>query len=148
VSHVTAHLSHLLFVQVLRAHLASVAHDDAETGWLAAAAHPRIGIALGLMHAQPARHWTLDLLAEAAHMSRSTFSEHFKALVGRAPMDYLLHWRMQRAVRALRGGRGRLAAIALDAGYESESAFSHAFKRVMGQSPAHYRRAVRDAATA
>jgi AraC-like DNA-binding protein len=151
-SHVTAHLSHLLFVQVLRAHLASVAHDDggaeARGGWLAAVAHPRIGIALGLMHAQPARHWTLDELAAAAHMSRSTFSEQFKALVGRAPMDYLLHWRMQRALRALRDDRGGLAAIAFDAGYESESAFSHAFKRVMGQSPAHYRRAMRDATAA
>jgi AraC-like DNA-binding protein len=63
-------------------------------------------------------------------------------------MDYLLHWRMQRALRALRDDSSGLAAIAFDVGYESESAFSHAFKRVMGQSPAHYRRAMRDATAA
>lgn len=139
---VTAHLAHLLFVQVLRAHLASTAAGQADQGgWLGAVAHPRIGIALGLMHGQPAHRWTLAALADAARMSRSTFSERFKTMVGRAPMDYLLHWRMQRALRALRDRGDTVASVAFDAGYESESAFSHAFKRVMGQSPGHYRRA-------
>ncbi|CAN5623235.1 AraC family transcriptional regulator [soil metagenome] len=141
---VTTHLAHLLFVQVLRAHLASNGSDGIGAGgpggWLGAAAHPRIGTALGLMHGQPARRWTLDALADAARMSRSSFSERFKAMVGRAPMDYLLHWRMQLALRALRERGDAVSTVAFDAGYESESAFSNAFKRVMGQSPAHYRR--------
>jgi AraC-like DNA-binding protein len=144
---VTAHLAHLLFVQMLRAHLAAVTQNKSvgghdASGWLGAAAHPRIGKALGLMHSQPAHRWTLDALAAAANMSRSTFSGRFKSMVGRAPMDYLLHWRMQLALRALREGRDGVAAIAFDAGYESESAFSNAFKRVVGQSPAHYRRSL------
>jgi AraC-like DNA-binding protein len=144
---VTAHLAHLLFVQMLRAHLAAVAQKKSVEGqdaggWLGAAAHPRIGKALGLMHGQPARRWTLDALAAAANMSRSTFSDRFKSMVGRAPMDYLLHWRMQLALHALREGGDGVAAIAFDAGYESESAFSNAFKRVVGQSPAHYRRSL------
>lgn len=137
----TEHLAHLLFVQALRAHLATQqATAPHARGWLAAVAAPRLGRALGLMHAHPSLPWTLDALADAANMSRSTFSAHFRAIVGRAPMDYLLHWRMQRAARALRTGTLTMASIAADNGYASESAFSHAFKRVMGQAPAKFRR--------
>jgi AraC-like DNA-binding protein len=137
----TEHLAHLLFVQALRAHLATQqAAEPHARGWLAAVAEPRLGKALSLIHAHPSQPWTLDALAVAANMSRSTFSARFKASVGRAPMDYLLHWRMQRAARALRTGMLTIASIAFENGYSSESAFSHAFKRVTGQAPAKFRR--------
>lgn len=55
-------------------------------------------------------------------------------------MDYLQHWRVQRAARALRTGTLTMASIAVDNSYASESAFSHAFKRVIGQAPAKFRR--------
>jgi AraC-like DNA-binding protein len=137
---VTSHLAQLLFLQVLRAHLATTDSSAANThGWLAAAADPRIGQALGLMHGQPAHGWTLDALAASASMSRSTFSDRFKAMVGLAPMDYLLRWRIRLALRALRESDKKLSTIAGEVGYESDSAFSNAFRRVVGLSPGRYR---------
>ncbi|WP_235885669.1 hypothetical protein [Bradyrhizobium niftali] len=37
-------------------------------------------------------------------MSRSAFSKRFKSLVGLAPLDYLLRWRMRLARDQLRRG--------------------------------------------
>lgn len=134
------HLAHMLFVQVLRSHLAS--GKPMMTGWLGALADERIGLALGLMHENPGQRWTLAALTRATGMSRSAFSARFKNLVGTGPLDYLLKWRMQLAAKSLSTGSHSLASIAYSLGYESESAFANAFKRVMGQAPRRYQREV------
>jgi AraC-like DNA-binding protein len=141
-----AHLAHIMFVQVLRAH--SVSGEQAPAGWLGALSDARIGAALGLMHAAPARRWTLSDLAQAVGMSRSAFALRFKTLVDASPLDYLLRWRMRLAAADLRNGNNSVSSIALALGYESESAFSNAFKRIMGCAPKHYRSAVRHRAQA
>ena len=132
------HLAHMMFVQVLRAYLA--ASGAQFSGWLAALMDRRIALALRLIHTDPGRHWSLESLATAASMSRSGFALRFKSLVGHAPLDYLLHWRMRLAAQALCLGERSVTAIGTSLGYTSESAFSHAFKRVTGASPTHYRR--------
>jgi AraC-like DNA-binding protein len=53
-------------------------------------------------------------------------------------MQYLTHWRMQLAARRLADG-AKVAAAALEVGYESEAAFSRAFKRIAGVPPAAWR---------
>jgi AraC-like DNA-binding protein len=102
------------------------------------------------MHGAPAQRWTVDALASAVGLSRSTFAGRFKSAVGVAPLDYLLRWRMRLAARELRGGRKTASAVALSLslGYESESAFSHAFKRVMGVAPMQFRGAAPPASSA
>lgn len=132
------HLAHLLFVEFLRTFLRS--EEPPFRGWLGALADPRIGRTLHLLHGEPARRWTLQELAEHAGMSRSNFALRYKNLVGVAPLEYLLEWRMRLARKALRGGDRSIAEIAQSLGYESESAFSNAFKRVVGIAPLHYRR--------
>jgi AraC-like DNA-binding protein len=132
------HLAHMLFVQVLRAYLAS--GENLPVGWLGGLADARIGLALNLMHRSPARRWTLADLTSATGMSRSAFSSRFKRLVGTGPLDYLLRWRMQLAARELRTSAEPISSIAFSLGYESESAFGNAFKRVMGKAPKRYQR--------
>lgn len=132
----TTQLAHLLFVQVLRAHLGS--GGELPAGWLRAAADPRLGPVLRMMHAEPAREWRLDELARAAAMSRTVFATQFKAAAGVAPLSYLARWRMRLAEQALRRGEVPVAVLARDLGYASESAFSHAFKRIVGISPSRY----------
>ena len=61
------------------------------------------------------------------------------ALVGVAPLDYLLRWRMRLAAHPLRKGDVSVSSVAASVGYESESAFSNTFKRVIGCVPRHYR---------
>jgi AraC-like DNA-binding protein len=83
------------------------------------------------MHADYGRNWSLDVLASISGMSRAGFALNFKKLVGVAPIDYLMQWRMQIARDLLQQGKVGLAAIASTVGYESESAFSAAFKKVV-----------------
>jgi AraC-like DNA-binding protein len=132
-----AQLAQLLFVQVLRAHLASA--EALPPGWLRAMRDPHVLRALRELHAAPARDWKLSDLAKAAAMSRTAFALRFKAVVGVAPVAYLTAWRMRLAQRALREEDVNVAELAAQLGYGSESAFSHAFKREVGVGPRAYR---------
>jgi AraC-like DNA-binding protein len=135
---VAQQLAYVMLVQALRLHLQDSAGRG--VGWLFALADKPMRAAIEAIHAEPARRWTLQALAERAGMSRSTFALRFKATVGEAPMAYLTRWRMLLAGDRLANSGDPVSAIALDLGYESESAFSTAFKRVMGRPPRRYGR--------
>jgi AraC-like DNA-binding protein len=136
----TNHLVCVLLVQALRAHIALKDHPH---GWLGALVDAKIGAALGLMHRDSARQWTVEDLAAAVGMSRSSFALRFKTVVGQAPLDYWLQWRMHRAGHILRNSNRTVSSVAFTCGYESEKSFSKAFKRVMGSAPTSYRMADR-----
>ena len=132
------HLAQMMLVQALRVHLAE--GPGAGVGWLFALADRRMAAAIGAIHDEPARRWTVEALADCAGMSRSTFALRFKEKVGAAPMDYLTRWRMLLAGDRLENSGDPVSVVARMLGYESESAFSTAFKRVMGCSPRQYGR--------
>jgi AraC-like DNA-binding protein len=131
-------LATMMLVQTLRLHLADGSKDA--VGWMFALADKRLGAAIGAVHADPARRWTLQALAERAGMSRSTCALKFKQKVGRSAMEYVTQWRMRLAADRLANARDPVSVIALSLGYESESAFSVAFKRTMGRSPRQFAR--------
>lgn len=134
----SAQLAQLLFIQILRTHLAGAQGES--SGWLRALSDPRIAPALRLMHQDPARGWHLEDFAAACAMSRTTFAERFRTVAGVAPLAYLTQWRMRLAEQALRDEATKsVALIARSVGYTSESAFSNAFKRETGKSPKSYR---------
>lgn len=134
----TEHLAHIMLVEVLRAHLNALGSEG--TGWFAGLADRNLSAALSALHADPARRWSVEELAQRANMSRSAFALRFKSIVGVAPMEYLTRWRMLLASDRLRNGDDSISSIAFSLGYESESAFSTAFKRVMSEAPRHYQR--------
>ncbi|MET8450322.1 AraC family transcriptional regulator [Streptomyces sp. NPDC005209] len=134
-------LAQLILVQVLRVCLTEA--DGLPPGWLRALADERLAPALRLMHGDPAHPWTLEELAHAAAMSRTTFAVRFKEAAGEPPLTYLLNWRMTLAARALRQDATPVATLARSVGYTSESAFSNAFKRTVGVAPRRYRDTVR-----
>ena len=131
-------LSEVLFVEVVRRHLEGLPSD--QSGWLAGLRDPVVGHALALLHARPARSWTLERLAREIAVSRSILADRFTRLLGQPPMRYLARWRMQLAATAIAAGTTSLAAVARDVGYGSEAAFSRSFKRIVGASPASWRR--------
>ncbi len=135
---VVQQLATMMLVQALRLHLADGSKDG--VGWMFALADKRLGAAIGAIHADPARRWTLQALAERAGMSRSTFALKFKQKVGKSPMEYVAQWRMRLAADRLANARDPVSVVALSLGYESESAFGAAFKRTMGCSPRQYAR--------
>lgn len=131
-------LAEVLFIQTLRAHIASGA-ESCRRGWLRAIFDPQVGAALRAVHANVNNPWTVESLAEAAGMSRSAFAARFKELVGQTPLDYVTKWRMQKAVSLLREDDKKLMEVAQSVGYESDAAFSKAFKRLVGVTPGEYR---------
>lgn len=129
-------LAELMFIEVVRRHLETTV---AQAGWLAGLKEPLVARSLALLHATPARHWTLETLAAQSGASRSVLAERFALFVGRPPMQYLTEWRMQLAARLLAERGSKVATVAAAVGYESEAAFSRAFKKCAGVSPAAWR---------
>jgi AraC-like DNA-binding protein len=133
---VATRLAEVLFIQVLRAHIAS--EPERSKGWLRAVFDPQVGTALRAIHDKVNRPWTVESLAEAAGMSRSAFAARFKEILGQTPLDYVTEWRMQKAMQLLHQRDKKLIDVARSVGYESDAAFSKAFKRVVGANPGEY----------
>lgn len=132
-------ITDLLFVRVLRTF---ASRSGSETrGWLSALKDPRVAASLALIHGEPTREWTIEDLARGSGMSRTTFCERFRELVGDTPSHYLASWRMHLACDLLDKHPERsIAEVAQSVGYRSEDAFSRAFRRSQGLSPAAWRR--------
>lgn len=129
-------LMEILFVELLREE--SRRMTSANTGLLAGLAHSVTAKALQLMHAEPARSWTVETLARRSGASRSRFALQFQNRLGTSPMRYLLEWRMVLAKAALRSGTRSISEIAFDVGFQSVSAFSTTFRRSVGCSPKQF----------
>ena len=126
-------------MEVVRWQLAHIA--EGHRGWLAGLNDPYVGRVLTLIHAEPARPWTVEELADCAAISRAALGKRFVELVGEAPMQYLAGWRMHLARRLLRDSNLGLAEIATRVGYESEASFNRAFSRLVGTPPGAWRHA-------
>jgi AraC-like DNA-binding protein len=131
-------LTELMFVEILREYMHRLPTDQG--GWLAGLNDACVGKALRLLHASPARDWTVDELAREVAVSRSVLAQRFTELVGEAPMRYLANWRMQLAKQMMREGAGNIQDVATRVGYDSEAAFNRAFKRATGSPPGTWRR--------
>lgn len=132
-------MTSLLEVLLLEA-LRSTQTSLASPGLLRGLADSRLAVALRLVHANPARAWTVAALAQEAALSRSGFFDRFNRAVGVAPMEYVLTWRMALATDLLRRGACRIAQVAEQVGYSSASTFNVAFTRHTGVTPARYAR--------
>ncbi|MGN6478908.1 cupin domain-containing protein [Luteibacter sp.] len=130
-------LLEVLFIDALRS-----AGAAAPTGLVRGLADARIAPVLRRIHESPAETWSVVRMAKEAALSRSAFFERFTRVVGVAPMEYLLTWRMAMARQLLRQEGAGVASVAERVGYGSASAFSVAFARHVGQPPARYARAV------
>lgn len=129
-------LVELLLVEAMRA----AAAGGAPPGLLKGLGDGQLARALSAMHAHVSHAWTVEQLATEASLSRSAFFERFTRLVGMAPMEYLLSWRMEIAKRLLRDDALGVSEVATRVGYGSSSAFSVAFSRHVGVPPSRYAR--------
>jgi AraC-like DNA-binding protein len=129
-------LAEVLFIQVLRAHIASA--PERKQKWLSAIFDLQVGAALNAVHDRLNIPWTVQSLAAVAGMSRSAFAVRFKELLGQTPLEYVTEWRMQKAMQLLEQRDRKLIDVARSVGYESDAAFSKAFKRIVGANPGEY----------
>ncbi|MEM1362356.1 MAG: AraC family transcriptional regulator [Pseudomonadota bacterium] len=126
----------LLLVIILRRWAQS---DDALPGWLEAAKDERIARAVSAIHSDPSRALSNEELAALAGMSKSSFAERFKQIMGQQPGSYLRNWRLDQAAEALLHSSTPIDGIADQVGYASKEAFSRAFQTKFGMAPSAWR---------
>ncbi len=131
------HWASITMIECLRSYIESL--PEATDSWLKAIKDPYLAKALLVMHDAPNQNWTIHKLAEIAGMSRSSFAQRFKDVVGMPPLTYLIDYRLRLAARYLRLQQNSISRISELVGYASDSTFSQAFKRVYGMSPKAYR---------
>ena len=126
----------LVFIQMLRAEI----EQGRLEGVIGSLGDGKLGRVLADIHKAPGAAHSLAMMAAAAGMSESAFTERFKKQIGMTPGQYLKHWRMQIAARALSDTNQGMLEIAHSVGYESEVAFRKAFRKHIGVAPGSYRR--------
>jgi len=82
--------------------------------------------------AEPLR---IDDVADRAHMSPSTFRQHFRALTGVSPLQYQKQLRLQEARQLMLNEHLDAGSAAGRVGYESPSQFSREYSRLFGAPP-------------
>lgn len=133
---ILAHLLEVLLIEAFRA----MGRESASPGLIRGLADERLALALRRLHEDPTRPWTVPELAKEAALSRSVFFERFRRVVGVAPMEYLLAWRMALAKDMLRRTEATVSEVAQRVGYASASTFTIAFSRHVGVPPGKYAR--------
>nr|WP_245474953.1 AraC family transcriptional regulator [Bradyrhizobium sp. Leo121] len=133
---IATNLATALFVMMLREHLKEA---PPASGLLALLTHRSTSHAVLAMLREPARDWTLDLLAKASAASRATLVRSFRKLAGLAPLAFLTELRLGFARQRLMTTNDPICVIAADVGYQSEGALSRALLRRYGVRPSKLR---------
>ncbi|WCT79227.1 helix-turn-helix transcriptional regulator [Novosphingobium humi] len=85
---------------------------------------------------------SVDDLAREANLSPIHFGRQFKRTTGRAPYQYIIEQRVERARELLRSDLS-IAEIAVRCGFTHQEHLTRIFGRITGITPAAYRRSIR-----
>ncbi len=127
-------LFEVVLIQLMRWLLDHPQQAGVRPGLITGLSDPRLARALVAMHDAPGEPWPLERMAERAGMSRTSFANRFREVLGQTPADYLGDWRMALAQSRLREGQP-IKALAEQLGYANPSALSRAFTAKVGLSP-------------
>jgi AraC family transcriptional regulator len=101
-------------------------------GGLAAAAKRRV---LEMIDVALEIRLTIEMLAREVGLSSAHFARAFRESLGRAPHQYLLARRLERARRLLETTGASLSDIAQRTGFADQAHFTRLFKRAFGTTP-------------
>ena len=127
-------LFEVVLIQTLRWLLDHPREAGVPPGLVTGLSDPRLARALVALHDAPGTPWSVEQLATVAGMSRTSFTNLFRDLVGQTPADYLADWRIGLAQAGLLQGAS-IKQLASDLGYANPSALSRAFAAKSGRSP-------------
>lgn len=85
---------------------------------------------------------TVDQLASEAGMSTSHFARVFKETLGSTPMQYVMSFRIEQAMKMIEDPKRPLGDIALACGFSDQAHFTRSFKQVTRQTPRAFRAAL------
>lgn len=127
-------LFEVVLIQTLRWLLDHPREAGVPPGLVTGLSDPRLARALVALHDAPGAPWSVEQLAAVAGMSRTSFAQRFRDLVGQTPAGYLTDWRIGLAQAGLLQGAS-IKQLASDLGYANPSALSRAFAARSGHSP-------------
>ncbi|MGC3937950.1 AraC family transcriptional regulator [Roseobacter sp. EG26] len=130
-------MSEAILAQSIRSFVESA---DAPEWGLGGFSDKHLRRALDAFHKSPDQVWTVENLAHAAGMSRTSFAVLFQKKMDMTPMQYVTSWRIEIAKKHLVDPSNTLTDAAEYAGYASDSAFARVFKKETGMTPASFRR--------
>ncbi len=83
-------------------------------------------------------------LAKKTYMAESSFRRIFKQITGLSPIDYIIRFRIEKAVEMMTNKTEDLVInIATTVGFENSSYFTKKFKSIMGTTPIAYMKKLR-----
>lgn len=95
----------------------------------------RVARAIDWLKANFDQPLSIDALAGAVNMSKSSLHHHFKALTAMSPLQYQKQIRLQEARRLLIAEAIDASVAARRVGYDSPSQFSREYRRLFGMPP-------------
>lgn len=100
----------------------------------------RIKVALGYIHEHYQEPVRLKDIADKVGMSEGHFCRFFKQMVQKSPIEYINHYRIQKASLLLEQSDRKVVDIALEVGFDNLSYFIATFKKWNGMTPSCYRK--------
>lgn len=81
----------------------------------------------------------VEELAQVAGMSQPTLFRTFQQILGRSPIDHVVHLRIDKATRLLTRTDKRIGEISGEVGFNDSNYFTRQFRAITGCSPREYR---------
>lgn len=94
---------------------------------------------VGFIQQKYASRISLQEIATAGFVCRSSCCSIFKQYLNQTPIAYLTEYRISRSVALLENPRLSMTEIALQCGFSSSSYFTETFRKAMGCTPSEYR---------
>lgn len=105
-----------------------------------AQAQARLQIMMQFIHANYQSRISLEDIAKAAMLSKSTARNIFHICLHSTPVLYLIHYRLSRAAKLLSDTDLSAATIAYETGFENNAYFCRKFKEYYQVTPGEYRK--------
>lgn len=83
---------------------------------------------------------TLEELSALSNLSETRLSRLFRSITGMSCIDYVIEFRLSKALSMLRSSDMSVIEIAYDTGFNNISYFNRTFKKHFNQTPTEYRK--------
>lgn len=134
-------MSHLTYAAHALTHLMGlILRHKNEFGYGEVSVRERVQQSIEFMKGHLREPLTVATLAALANLSRSHYTTSFRRVTGYAPLSYLNHLRMQRAVQLLNATDLPIKQISEQLGFSDQFYFSRAFSKMHNHSPSEHRR--------
>ena len=130
---ITLHIKLLELITYL-----SRSYGDNET--IQAHALTRIGQLIGTLEKDYSKNWKIIDMEKLSNMSRSNLNRVFRQATGQSPIEYLMHFRIQKAMKLLRNSDYNITEIALSTGFNDSNYFTRCFRKANNLTPRQYRK--------